>query len=120
MSEELAYADANLAEIARLRTALRAYIHAQRRMLEKWADGDAAVKQRLWQDLHACEDPVADALDMSLGDTERAALQKQLALAEAEIATLRAAHAAVLAWLDVRGPLLPLAMRQELREALNP
>ena len=64
MSEELAYADANLAEIARLR--------------------------------------------------------RQLALAEAEIATLRAAHAAVLAWLDVRGSLLPLAMRQELREALKP
>lgn len=51
---------------------------------------------------------------------EIARLRRQLALAEAEIATLRAAHAAVLAWLDVRGPLLPLAMRQELREALNP
>ena len=58
------------------------------------------------------------AADHNLSEIAR--LRRQLALAEAEIATLRAAHAAVLAWLDVRGSLLPLAMRQELREALKP
>lgn len=58
------------------------------------------------------------AADHNLAEIAR--LRRQLALAEAEIATLRAAHAAVLAWLDVRGSLLPMAMRQELREALKP
>lgn len=50
---------------------------------------------------------------------ERAGLRQQLDLAEAEIATLRDAHTAVLAWLDVRGPLLPTVLRDELREALG-
>lgn len=35
--------------------ALGAYRNAQRRMLEKWADGDAQIKADLWRDLHACE-----------------------------------------------------------------
>ena len=36
--------------------ALRRYMVAQRRMLDRWADGDDAVKKELWQELHACED----------------------------------------------------------------
>ncbi len=39
-----------------LRVALVAYRTAQRRMLERWADGDEAVRRELWQDLHACEE----------------------------------------------------------------
>lgn len=106
-------------EIENLRAALRAYVHAQRRMLEKWADGDAAVKQRLWQDLHACEEPAAAVLDISLGDSEIARLRRLLDLAHAENATLRDAHAAALAWLETRGADLPKAWRDELEEALH-
>ena len=36
--------------------ALLAYRLAQGRMLEDWAEGDEAVKRRLWQELHACEE----------------------------------------------------------------
>ena len=50
---------------------------------------------------------------------ERAGLRTQLALANAENATLRDAHTAALAWLEVRGPLLPAGWRDELREALH-
>ena len=70
MSEEIAYADYNIAEIARLR-----------------------------QQLTAAECAYA--------------------LAAAENATLRDAHTAVLACLDVRGPLLPTVCADELREALH-
>ena len=50
---------------------------------------------------------------------ERAGLRTQIALANAENATLRDAHTAALAWLDVRGALLPAGWRDELREALH-
>lgn len=42
--------------------ALRAYLKAQRRMLDKWADGDENVKRDLWRDLHACEVAAESAL----------------------------------------------------------
>ena len=92
MSEEVAEAAGLVKEIRRLRTD-----NAELR-------ASAELMQQQWRGMVA----------------ERAGLRQQLAFAEAEIATLRDVHAAVLAWLDVRGPLLPLAMRQELREALNP
>lgn len=49
-------------EAGRLRAALLVYRTAQRRMLERWADGDAAVRQELWRDLHACEEVADEAL----------------------------------------------------------
>lgn len=45
-----------------LRSALRAYLNAQCRMLERWAEGDEAVKRELWQALHACEEAGRAAL----------------------------------------------------------
>lgn len=42
--------------------ALHAYMKAQRRMLNRWSEGDEAVKQQLWRDLHACEAIAVDAL----------------------------------------------------------
>lgn len=45
--------------------ALRAYLKAQRRMLEKWAEGSDELKTALWRDLHACEDAAVAALDRS-------------------------------------------------------
>lgn len=47
----------------RLASALHAYRNAQRRMLEKWAEGDENVKRDLWQSLHACEAAATAALD---------------------------------------------------------
>lgn len=46
-----------------LREALEALGLAQSRMLNKWADGDQAVKDRLWRDLHSKEDQWRDALE---------------------------------------------------------
>jgi hypothetical protein len=34
-------------------------IRAQRRMLDRWAEGDEAVRQRLWRDLHTAGDGLA-------------------------------------------------------------
>lgn len=45
-----------------LRNALRAYLNAQCRMLERWAEVDDAVKRELWQALHACEEAGRAAL----------------------------------------------------------
>ena len=42
--------------IKRLREALDAYVKAQGRMLDKWSEGDKAVKKQLWQNLHKCEE----------------------------------------------------------------
>lgn len=42
--------------------ALTAYVRAQGRMLDKWADGDDAVKTGLWRELHACEETARAAL----------------------------------------------------------
>lgn len=47
--------------------ALKAYRAAQRRMLDKWADGDEAVKRGLWQRLHECEAAADSALSKALG-----------------------------------------------------
>jgi hypothetical protein len=35
--------------------ALRAYVVAQSRLMDRWAEGDAAVRVELWNSLHACE-----------------------------------------------------------------
>ena len=91
MSEEIAEAAGLIEEIARLR-ADNAELRAS-----------AELIHRQWRSMVA----------------ERAGLRQQLDLAEAEIATLRDVHAAVLAWLDVRGPSIAAAWRDELREALN-
>lgn len=45
-----------------LTAALSAYVKAQSRMLDKWAEGDEAVKQSLWRDLHNCEEAGRAAL----------------------------------------------------------
>lgn len=47
---------ANQLQQPALREVLRKYAAAQSRMLQKWADGDAAVKNQLWRDLHSLED----------------------------------------------------------------
>lgn len=49
-------------QMARLKRALDKYRYCQRRMLEKWADGDQHVKNELWTRLHACEDEATEAL----------------------------------------------------------
>ena len=91
MSEEVAAAAGLIEEIRRLR-ADNAELRAS-----------AELMQQQWRGMVA----------------ERAGLRQQLAFAEAEIATLRDVHTAVLAWLDVIAPLLPAAWRDELKEALN-
>ena len=91
MSEEVAEAAGLVKEIRRLRTD-----NAELR-------ASAELMQQQWRGMVA----------------ERAGLRQQLAFAEAEIATLRDVHAAVLAWLDVRGPSIAAAWREELQEALN-
>lgn len=48
------------ATAAKVVSALVEYRKAQRRMLERWADGDEAVKKELWRALHDCE-PAANA-----------------------------------------------------------
>lgn len=53
--------DAARAREARAVEALWKYRSAQRRMLDKWADGDNAVKTELWRGLHDCE-KLADAV----------------------------------------------------------
>jgi hypothetical protein len=57
------------AERDALRSALRAYVYAQSRMLERWADGDGNVKRGLWQALHACEGPAREAMELPLRET---------------------------------------------------
>lgn len=47
----------------RLADALDAYVRAQGRMLDRWAEGDDAVKKSLWRGLHACEDAGRAALE---------------------------------------------------------
>lgn len=42
--------------------ALQAYVHAQSRMLDRWADGDEKVKGELWISLHKCELAAREAL----------------------------------------------------------
>ncbi len=54
-----------LRRVSDLRRALKAYILAQSRMLDKWAFGDKAVRKDLWKNLHACEEPARDALEVA-------------------------------------------------------
>lgn len=54
--------EACMAELTRMEEALRAYVLAQSRMLEGWAEGDEAVRTALWQNLHACENEGREAL----------------------------------------------------------
>jgi hypothetical protein len=48
---------------AKLVTALRAYVYAQSRMLEKWAEGNDVLRRDLWRNLHDCEDAGRAALE---------------------------------------------------------
>lgn len=43
--------------------AFRQFLHAQERMLNKWAECDEAGKTQLWRDLHAKADAARLALD---------------------------------------------------------
>ena len=43
--------------------ALKAYVKAQRQMLEKWSECDDAKRTELWRNLHSCEDAARDALE---------------------------------------------------------
>lgn len=45
-----------------LTMALTQYIVASSRMRDRWAEGDDAAKQKLWNDLHSCEQPARDLL----------------------------------------------------------
>ncbi len=47
---------------ARLEKALRLYVLAQSRMLERWSEADIAVRAQLWANLHLCEDAGRSAL----------------------------------------------------------
>ena len=47
----------------KLEASLRDYRSAQRRMRDKYAEGDEAVKRDLWRNLHACEDRATELLD---------------------------------------------------------
>ncbi len=49
--------------LLRLRETLRSYIQAQSRMLDAWAEGDEAVKQTLWRNLHELELGARDLLE---------------------------------------------------------
>lgn len=51
----------------RLLQCLKDYRSAQRRILEKWADGDHIVKAGLWKDLHKCEDAATEAIEIAEG-----------------------------------------------------
>jgi len=44
---------------------LKAYRSAQRRILEKWSEGDHHVKADLWRDLHHCEDAATAAIEVA-------------------------------------------------------
>ena len=51
------------ARIAELENALRPYVLAQSRMLDRWSEGDDNVRARLWADLHLCEENGRKVLD---------------------------------------------------------
>lgn len=64
---------ANLALIAAapaLVEALTAYRTAQRRMLERFSEGDERVKRDLWRDLHECEAAADAALKLAHGEAD--------------------------------------------------
>lgn len=56
------------AESELLRLSLRRYVLAQSRMLERWSEGDSTVKERLWRELHACEEEARKLLQPPVGD----------------------------------------------------
>ena len=58
------------AELAEARTALQGYVRAQRRILERWAESDDAVKARLWSSLHMCENEYETAIDAAMTEGE--------------------------------------------------
>ncbi len=60
---ERGYAINDAETILALADALEAYLRAQSRMLDDWAEGDEAVKQSLWRALHDCELPAREILD---------------------------------------------------------
>ena len=49
-------------QVQDLRIALQAYLLAQSRMRDHWAEGDEAVKQALWRELHECEAAAREVL----------------------------------------------------------
>ena len=51
------------ARVAELENALRPYVLAQSRMLDRWSEGDDNVRARLWADLHLCEENGRKVLD---------------------------------------------------------
>lgn len=51
-----------MSDLNRMEKALRAYVLAQRRMLDGWAEGDKDVKTDLWKNLHACQIEGEEAL----------------------------------------------------------
>jgi len=126
MSEEANGAAGLVAEIERLRTALE---KAQSEIAEARDILQAADTETL---LDAARDLVREE-ETSNGackllhtrywkeaQPEIDRLRAQFALAQTEIATLRDAHTAVLAWLERYGALLPQVIRDELRAALTP
>ena len=62
-----------------LSSALRSYRRAQRRMLDRWSEGDENVKRELWRDLHACEAPA----EIALGEPVTAPVAPPLAAPQA-------------------------------------
>ena len=62
-AEKLKEENATLRATAELvEPALRDYVRAQRRMLERWTDADKSVRHQLWRDLHVCEAGGREAL----------------------------------------------------------
>jgi Lar family restriction alleviation protein len=55
----------------RLRGALLAYLKAQRRMLDQWAEVDEPSKSALWRALHDCEAEAARVLEDRLNPTKQ-------------------------------------------------
>ena len=51
-----------IAQSKKMLDELRAYVKAQSRMLERWSEGDDAVKADLWTALHSCEEPARAAI----------------------------------------------------------
>jgi hypothetical protein len=78
-----------------MRDALRAYLTAQRRMLDRWADGDENVKRDLWRNLHACEAAAEAAL---------ASPQVQGGEALGEVSDGWCGHARAVNWSNRQGP----------------
>ena len=50
------------AALVEAKKALWDYRSAQRRMLDKWAEGDDNVRRDLWQNLHKCESAADSAI----------------------------------------------------------